>query len=258
MTSKANQQFGSKLRKAESSASVSQSPENVRFDQQHSLAQESNARIDLESELCELQQEVERLRKQLDQTEQTLAKQAQQLELLQSEARTDALTGLLNRRAFDEALIRTVSAWRRRACPFSLVILDVDDFKLVNDQYGHAVGDDLLQQLASLLTRSLRDMDLLARIGGEEFAVVLPVTNASEAVVPAERLRQAVASRKFEIQGQNLAVTISAGSTSVQPNDDVASVIRRADAALYAAKASGRNIVWSAELGRIEPTSSVR
>lgn len=258
MTSKSKGRSVSKRRSAEAPRAASTTAGNLRFDPKHTPPQDEKTPVELTSQLHALQQENEQLRDRLGQAEQKLTLQSQLLQSFQAEARTDPLTGLLNRRAFDEDLVRRMSAWRRRAIPFSLLWVDVDHFKMINDRHGHAAGDELLRQVARTLAATFRDMDLVARVGGEEFAAVLPVTNANEAIIPAERLRRTLATFKFEVDGRALAVSISVGTTAVQPDDDVATVVRRADQALYAAKSAGRNVVWSAELGRIEPTSSVR
>lgn len=231
---------------------------NLRFDLEHSRPGDAVTSAELRLQLDEAQHENVRLREQLDQAAQKLTEQSGLLLSLQTEARSDPLTKLLNRRAFDEDLARRVSAWQRRAISFSVILVDLDHFKLINDRYGHGAGDELLRQFATVLTGAFRDMDLVARIGGEEFAVVLPVTNANEALIPAERLRHMVATHKFDVNGRSLRLTVSVGSAGIQTGDDASSIVGRADVALYAAKSAGRNLAWSAELGRIESHSVVR
>src|SRR6185503_7619557 len=106
--------------------------------------------------------------------------------------RTDALTGLANRRAFDDELNRRFAEWQRRKTMFSLLILDVDHFKKFNDTHGHQAGDAVLTGVAATLRQTFREMDLVARYGGEEFAAILPVTNLTEALRAAERARAAI------------------------------------------------------------------
>ena len=258
MKSKTRSRAATSSRTIHETGAVTSPSSNLRFDSEHPRPADAVPSTELRRQLDELQHENERLREQLGQAAQKLTRQSALLESWQAEARSDPLTGLLNRRAFDEDLARRVSAWRRRATPFSVVLVDLDHFKLINDRHGHASGDELLRQFATVLVGAFRDMDLVARIGGEEFAVVLPVTSASEAMIPAERLRHMVATRKFAVCGHTLRLTVSVGSTGIQVDDDARSVVARADVALYAAKSAGRNIAWSAELGRIEPTSAVR
>jgi diguanylate cyclase (GGDEF)-like protein len=258
MKSKTRNRTGTSSRTTHDSSAATSQSGNLRFDHEHPRPADVIPTTELLLQLGELQNENLRLREQLDQTARKLTEQSGLLLSLQAEARSDPLTKLLNRRAFDEDLARRVSAWRRRATPFSVVLVDLDHFKSINDRYGHAAGDELLRQFATVLTGAFRDMDLIARIGGDEFALVLPVTNAKEAVIPSERLRHMVATRKFEVNERSLRLTVSVGSTGIQVDDDPRSVVGRADEALYAAKSAGRNLVWSAELGRIEPTSIVR
>jgi diguanylate cyclase (GGDEF)-like protein len=165
-------------------------------------------------------------------------------EKLATLAATDGLTNLMNRRAFMEALVRDVSRARRARVPLSLIMIDVDHFKSVNDKYGHQVGDYVLVQVAQALARTVRVGDLLGRFGGEEFIVLLPGTEPKNAMVVAERLRAAVGA--IEIKGSFGAfrVTASLGVASV-PGDaaNPDELVSRADQALYAAKGAGRDRV---------------
>ena len=156
-------------------------------------------------------------------------------------AGTDALTGLLNRRAFLE---RAAEVPKRTTEPPALLMLDLDHFKAVNDRFGHAVGDRALQAVAERWRRLLRDSDVIARVGGEEFAVLLPGTGQATAAAVAERLREAVGDTPLAIGGHSLALTASIGAAVAEPADhDFDAVLQRADRALYAAKAGGRNRV---------------
>ncbi|HTQ35209.1 MAG TPA: diguanylate cyclase, partial [Stellaceae bacterium] len=161
-------------------------------------------------------------------------------------ALTDELTGLYNRRyvvAHLEELISRVTA--EGITDTALMMFDVDHFKAVNDQYGHPGGDDALRQLADRALRGVRSIDLVARLGGEEFVVVMPDTDLRAAVVVAERLRGAVAAEPFFIHatGDRRQITISAGVAIAQSGDSVDSLLQRADDALYRAKNTGRNKV---------------
>lgn len=162
---------------------------------------------------------------------------------LVAQARQDALTGLDNRRSFEEALTSAFARLKRRDERFVLLFLDVDHFKNVNDTRGHAAGDDVLREIARTLGRSVREVDRVFRVGGEEFAAVLADTNVSGAERVAERVRAAVASTTIETAGAALQVTVSIGLATAQRSVSADELLRRADEALYAAKTGGRNRV---------------
>jgi diguanylate cyclase (GGDEF)-like protein len=163
---------------------------------------------------------------------------------LQRMATSDELTGLLNRREFLEAAQREHSRAKRYSRPCSVLMLDLDLFKRVNDTHGHAVGDVVLKTCAAAWKRLLRDQDLLGRLGGEEFCAVLPETPALAGLQAAERMRRAIEALSFEGKQGTFKVTTSIGVTEVVPADEqVADVIERADRALYRAKLGGRNRV---------------
>jgi two-component system, cell cycle response regulator len=158
-------------------------------------------------------------------------------------ALTDELTGLYNRRYALVHLDELVARVNAGADGTALLVIDVDHFKQVNDTHGHDAGDDVLRQLAARLQHGVRNFDLVARLGGEEFVVVMPEANLAFAAKVADRLRHDVAAEPFTItaSGTPLAVTISLGVTIAEPGDDRARLLKRADDALYAAKAAGRN-----------------
>lgn len=160
---------------------------------------------------------------------------------LTAEARTDVLTGLSNRRALMEDLERRFEQWRRHKVPLSLIMLDIDHFKSINDRYTHAGGDIALRHLGEQLRAALRQMDVPARYGGEEFAVILPGTRLPDAINVAERLRATIAASSFTYEEQTLQITASLGLATVDASDTVSTIIERADQALYAAKQAGRN-----------------
>jgi diguanylate cyclase (GGDEF)-like protein len=168
--------------------------------------------------------------------------QRNQVESYMEQAVTDALTGLANRRGFDQELSQRVARRRRGGPPLSLVLVDVDHFKRFNDEHGHQAGDAVLSQVADVLTESTRQMDFLARYGGEEFSVVLPGTTLEEAKVVAERIRGAVEKRAFKFHGKQLHVTVSAGLAEADIKEEEAALLGRTDAAMYAAKNAGRNL----------------
>jgi diguanylate cyclase (GGDEF)-like protein len=166
-------------------------------------------------------------------------------ERLESEARTDALTGLFNRRVFDQRLEEEQRRAKRYGKPYALVIFDIDHFKRVNDEYGHPAGDAVLAELARRATLQVRDVDTLARYGGEEFAVIFPEISGGAAKEIGERIRHAIADKPFALpDGQRINVTVSVG-ISCFPNCavDAAQAINTADQALYMAKQEGRNRV---------------
>jgi diguanylate cyclase (GGDEF)-like protein len=159
-------------------------------------------------------------------------------------ARQDALTGLANRRSFDEHLRRLLNEAERFGQPLSLVLADIDHFKRINDTWGHEAGDEVLRRVARALQEGVRQVDVAARYGGEEIALLLPQTSMAGAADLADRLRRAVAGRPVKFKGEEIAVTLSFGvaafPTSVRTRDGL---FRAADQALYEAKAGGRNCV---------------
>src|SRR5262245_32421030 len=160
-----------------------------------------------------------------------------------AEASTDALTGIANRRGFFEEAERLVrkQAWKKQ--PVSVLMFDLDHFKSVNDRFGHAVGDEALRLFARTATVCLRSSDVIGRMGGEEFAAILP-SDLNVAMTAAERVRTAFASAAMENIGQKVGLTVSIGAAMVEDLPcDVAALLARADAALYRAKKDGRNRV---------------
>jgi diguanylate cyclase (GGDEF)-like protein len=160
---------------------------------------------------------------------------------------TDGLTGVWNRRYFDLRTAEELETAVRFGEPFSLVLIDLDDFKQVNDVHGHQAGDAALVELARRLTSSTREVDLIARYGGEEFALVLPRTDPEGAARLAEKVRRTVAASPFETGGTGLDLTVSAGVATYPVNGGtVKELIEAADAALYRAKGAGKNRVEQA------------
>jgi diguanylate cyclase (GGDEF)-like protein len=160
---------------------------------------------------------------------------------LDQQARTDVLTGLLNRRGFESQIAFALALARRGGRPLSLISVDVDHFKRVNDTFGHEAGDEVLRRLARTLDARLRNSDVVARMGGEEFVVLLPDTDAVAAQAIAESLVATMSAQRDPVVG---AITISAGVATVRgTEDDAITLLRRADSALYEAKGRGRNQV---------------
>ncbi len=159
---------------------------------------------------------------------------------------TDALTGLHNRRYMETHLTTLVEQAAQRGKPIAVLILDIDYFKSVNDTYGHDAGDDVLREFALRIRKSIRNIDLACRYGGEEFVIVMPETDMAVATMVAERLRRRIATEPFAIQSgaRNLDVTISIGIAALDGvADTAAAMLKRADTALYRAKRDGRNRV---------------
>lgn len=171
-------------------------------------------------------------------------------EALAELARQDTLTGLPNRRAFDDAFADSWARFRRSDAPSCLLALDIDHFKRINDTYGHAAGDEALRLLATVMRQSLRSDDQAFRTGGEEFAILLPNTRLAEACEHAERLREVVGAASFPFDGHEIDLTVSIGVAETTPDLDAAGMIEAADRALYAAKHGGRNRVVAAGKGR--------
>ncbi|PID42528.1 MAG: hypothetical protein CSA52_01405 [Gammaproteobacteria bacterium] len=161
-----------------------------------------------------------------------------ELELL---ATTDELTKLANRREMNTRLAYEFDRVKRNNATLSILIIDVDHFKSVNDRYGHSFGDKVLKEFANVLKRSLRATDYVARWGGEEFLVVMPDTNGKEARHKAEELARKVKSRKFSQQGQNVTMTFSGGVAELSPELSIEGLIHLADNRLYEAKKAGRD-----------------
>ena len=206
----------------------------------------------------DLQDHNKRLQAELDQTRKAVAQQSQQLEQAQEEARVDALTGLPNRRAFDEKIEELHALFDRGNSPYAVALLDVDHFKSFNDQHGHAIGDKVLGFVADVLRGTQRWTDHVARYGGEEFVVLLPRMTGHKAKFVIDRHREKIEHAALTVDRQNLSVTVSAGVAEVLPGDTISKVLARADAALYAAKAAGRNQTCLEDNGTIVEVSQLR
>ena len=168
--------------------------------------------------------------------------------VVQRQAATDELTGLVNRRRFLEALSSELVRVRAFGSPLSVVMADLDHFKVVNDRFGHAAGDEVLQRFADLIREHLRDVDVPGRLGGEEFAVLVPETDAAGAAVVAERIRGELGGLHFLLAHPH-TVTASFGVAQLRETESGGDVLQRADRALYRAKEHGRNrVVVDAEM----------
>lgn len=167
-------------------------------------------------------------------------------ETLEHEALTDALTGMHNRRYFDDAVAEYLDQFRRIDKPLGLMILDLDHFKNVNDTYGHDVGDEVLRQVARCLQEFTRYHDVVARLGGEEFAVVAPNMNKESLFKLADRIRNAISSLNIRTGNVHLRVTMSIGLAIWDHRETAEDLYKRADMQLYQAKRTGRNRVCAA------------
>jgi diguanylate cyclase (GGDEF)-like protein len=166
---------------------------------------------------------------------------------LEITSRTDALTGVNNRRHFSELLVTEIERCRRYSCCLSVMMFDLDHFKKVNDTHGHAAGDEALRTFARTLQRSgLRQNDFWGRLGGEEFAVALPETGIDGALMPAERIRSLLEETSVQHGPVTFRITVSIGISQYQPGDTIETVLGRADQAMYEAKQTGRNRICRA------------
>jgi diguanylate cyclase len=195
---------------------------------------EERRNAESEARSAQLQQEVGRLKARTHELAELCESQEKRLML-------DPLTGAHSRYAYERRLSEEHQAWLRHEHPLTYTIWDLDGFKRINDQLGHEAGDRLLRAVAEILTRNKRESDFLARLGGEEFVLLLPSTTLAEGLTAAEKLRKVIEAAAFQHKGQRARVTISCGLTEFRPGDTPDVVYDRADRALYAAKQAGRS-----------------
>lgn len=170
-------------------------------------------------------------------------------EQLERLANIDSLTGLFNRRVVLYRLEELLKHVRRYRDNFSVIMLDIDHFKKINDVYGHLSGDQTIERIAQFLRIRTRDLDVVGRYGGDEFVIILPSTDLPSALLAAERIRKSIEAIKItDLKGNVFNITVSQGLASYKPGDDIHSIVSRADNALYRAKAEGRNRVETYEL----------
>lgn len=190
-----------------------------------------------------------RYQNKVDSANARLQAQQEKLERLQEDASIDFLTKIPNRRTLDARMFEEMSRSKRYGAVFSIVVIDLDHFKQVNDVHGHLAGDRVLRALASMLADEKRASDFLGRYGGEEFVLMLPETDAEQAQSCAENIRLRVQRTKFRCEDKSIRITVSAGVGQVDPkNDTIDKLFERVDAALYRAKENGRNQVVLAPL----------
>jgi diguanylate cyclase (GGDEF)-like protein len=201
-------------------------------------------------ELGKLNLTYEQLTVELKQAKEKAEKFAHELkdanEKLREMAFRDGLTGLYNHRYFQDLMDNELSRSQRYKKPFSLMILDLDHFKKINDEYGHPVGDIVLKDVSKAIENTIRDSDFAARYGGEEFAVVLPETELRGAAILAERLRKAIEQLEIDTNGCRVDVTVSVGVTCYHPSTakiEKSEIFTQADNALYKSKNKGRNMI---------------
>ena len=187
--------------------------------------------------------ELEALRNRLSELESESQLARHQLEQQRCLALTDSLTGLANRRAWDERIEHEFAQWQRYSTPLSFAVLDIDYFKKVNDEHGHCGGDQALVLIANIIKNRIRQVDFAARFGGEEFVILMPNSKAGAAAEMLEHLRAFIEDCGFNYQGRHVPLTMSFGYTEVRDGDDISTVLKRADGALYDAKERGRNRV---------------
>lgn len=190
--------------------------------------------------------ELHDLRERTEAKRAEVAKLQEELDRASAQARHDPLTGSLNRKGLDEAIEREIARSRRVGSPLCLALLDVDNFKTINDRLGHAGGDAALVHLAQVTREVMRPQDLLARYGGEEFVIVLPDTTVDSGVTAMTRLQRELTTRFFLQGSEKVLITFSAGVAELNESESSVDTIRRADQAMYLAKRSGKNRVMAA------------
>lgn len=186
-------------------------------------------------------------RRQAEEAEKRSKRLEAELEQVSEQVREDQLTGALNRRGLDDAMERELARAERKKSPMCVAILDLDNFKKLNDTYGHQAGDDALVHLANIVRRTLRPTDTVARFGGEEFVVVFPETGIKQAVDVMKRLQRELTKRFFLHENERLLITFSAGVAALKAGETQETILARADKAMYQAKLQGKNRVVEAD-----------
>lgn len=184
-------------------------------------------------------------RDQVESSQEKILKLQEELSQLSEKVSVDQLTGVLNRRGLDEAMVREISRAQRGGASLCIALLDIDNFKHFNDTYGHHVGDTALQHLAKVVQETVRPTDIAARFGGEEFVILLPDTSIDQAIETISRLQRALTKQFFLGNNERLLITFSAGISLYKKGEEQATVLNRADQAMYLAKKSGKNRVMT-------------
>jgi diguanylate cyclase len=186
------------------------------------------------------------MRERATQTEVEIAKLHEELDRVSAQARHDPLTGALNRKGLEEAVDKEVSNVRRKDTPLSVSLLDIDNFKKLNDTLGHSTGDVALSHLATVAKECMRPQDTLARYGGEEFVILMPDTPLDKGIEAMTRLQRELTRRFFLAGTEKILITFSAGVAQLAADEKGADAIKRADQAMYLAKRAGKNRVVGA------------
>lgn len=194
-------------------------------------------------ELSKIKEQNEKLRYKMSKYHEEIQQLREELRVAKTEAEIDFLTAIPNRRRFMRALDDLLKDFKEKGYIFSLIILDIDDFKKINDTYGHLAGDEVLKDIASVLKFYLRANTIVGRIGGEEFAILLPGVDIEKAKSIAERIRKIIENRKVHVENIIINPKASFGITQVKEGDTLETIINRADVALYRAKSKGKNKV---------------
>jgi diguanylate cyclase len=184
-------------------------------------------------------------REEAESSQEKIKKLQEELTQLSEAVRMDQLTGVLNRRGLDDALTTEISRFSRGGGPLTLALLDIDNFKNLNDTYGHHVGDIALKHLADVVKKTIRPTDIVTRLGGEEFVILLPDTNIEEAIITMTRLQRSLTKEYFLGNNERLLITFSAGIALFKKEEEQTTLIHRADQAMYLAKKSGKNKVMT-------------
>lgn len=201
------------------------------------------AREEIQGLLTQIMKANQQLQQRLDSAEERLESQTHQIADYLTEARTDGLTGLTNRKAFDQTVDELYLQWQSKHQTFTLSLIDIDHFKKINDTYGHPAGDSVLKKVSETLRTEFRDAVCVARYGGEEFAILtlMPIDEAADCL---DRLRGVVSRTEFRHEDNVIPVTLSGGVAQITGDDKIGKLVRRSDEALYAAKLGGRNRIY--------------
>jgi diguanylate cyclase len=206
----------------------------------------SNFRAQEEFRLLEVNGRAERMRTRITELEREAIDLHSRLDSEKQGARLDPLTGIANRKSFEERFAHEIAQKPRAALAMVMLLWDLDNFKLINDSYGHRAGDRVLQSVASCFMAAARGNDFVARIGGEEFVMLLSGAKLQQAMLVANQVRSAVEALRFHFRGTPVRVTVSCGLTEVKENDAADAAFDRADGALYRAKRGGKNLCVAA------------